>query len=51
MAPYFGLLRTAVASAAEPGSEEVAGRYDDASEFTTVASHERDTDRFTAELA
>ena len=37
----FDLLRTAAASAVEPGSEEVAGRYDGTSESTTVASHVR----------
>ena len=41
MAAYFDLLRTAAASAAEPGSEEVAERYDGASESIIVASHVR----------
>ena len=41
MAAYFDLLRTAAASAAEPGSEEVAKKYDGASESTTLASHVR----------
>ena len=41
MAAYFDLLHAAAASAAEPGSEEVAERYDGGSESTTVASHVR----------
>ena len=41
MAAYLDLLRTAAGSAAEPGSEEVAERYDGASDSTTVASDVR----------
>ena len=41
MSAYFDLSRAAAASAAEPGSEEVAERYDGASESTIVASHVR----------
>ena len=41
MAAYFDILRTAAASAAEPESDAVAERYDDASKSTTVASHVR----------
>ena len=41
MAAYSDLLHAAAASVAESGSEEVAERYDGASEFTTVASHVR----------
>ena len=37
----FDVLRVAAASAAEPESEDVAERYDGASESTTVASHVR----------
>ena len=38
---YLQLLRVTAASAAEPGSEEVAARYDGASICTKVASHAR----------
>ena len=41
MAAYLDLLRAAAASAAEPGNEEVAERYDTASKSTTVVSHVR----------
>ena len=41
MAAYFNLLRAAAASANESGNEEVAERYDAASESTIVASHVR----------
>ena len=41
LAAYFDLLRTAAASAAELGKEEVAESYDGGSESTTVASHVR----------
>ena len=41
MAASFDLLCTAAASATEPGCEEVAKRYEGASESTTVASHVR----------
>ena len=41
MAVFFDLLRAAAASAAEPGSEEIAERYDGASESTTAASYVR----------
>ena len=36
---YLDLLHAIAASVAQPGSEEVAERYDDASESTTIASH------------
>ena len=49
MAAYFDVLRAVAVSAAEPGSEEVAERYDGASESTTVAFHVN-TDRSTMEL-
>ena len=41
MAAHFDLLRTAAASATELGSEEVAERYDGASETTTETFHVR----------
>ena len=36
MVAYIDLLRTVAASAAEPGSEEVAEKYEDVRESTTV---------------
>ena len=41
MAAYLDLLCMVAASATEPGSDEVAERYDDASESTIVESHAR----------